>query len=228
MYHKNSKQQLILDPRMHTRRKTFANFIGSENIKTALKHYASNPSGELITLWGNTGCGRSHLLQSLPSFTPSAYYSPAAEQTPNNFSTLETKTILLLDDAHLLLENPDLERAFFILLNNRKTANLLTFICLNSPPERATVRLHDLHSRLQGGIDFEIPNLNDQQKILALQQIAQKQGFTLPNPVANYLMAHCPRNMQALMSFLHHLDWQSLSQQRPLTIPLLKSLLNNT
>jgi DnaA family protein len=50
-------------------------------------------------------------------------------------------------------------------------------------------------------------------------------GIELSSEVIAYLMTHHPRDLSAQMGILRQLDQASLSQQRKITIPLVKTAL---
>jgi DnaA-homolog protein len=67
--------------------------------------------------------------------------------------------------------------------------------------------------------------LTDADKPAALAAYAREQGFHLTNEVIDFLLTRGRRDMGALLSTLRALDRYSLSTKRPVTIPLVKELL---
>ncbi len=59
----------------------------------------------------------------------------------------------------------------------------------------------------------------------ALEQRAQAKGLRLSKEVLQWIFTYCPRDIRTLFALLEALDAYSLSQQRPITIPLLKNLI---
>jgi DnaA family protein len=51
-------------------------------------------------------------------------------------------------------------------------------------------------------------------------------GINLSDEVISYLMTHHARNLATQMEILQHLDRASMSQQRKVTIPLVKQALS--
>ena len=83
----------------------------------------------------------------------------------------------------------------------------------------------DLLTRLGWGLVYQIHGLNDEEKALALQVHARERGFRLPQEVLDYLLRHWRRDLPSLMAVLDALDRYTLEQQRPVTVPLLRQLL---
>jgi DnaA-homolog protein len=70
-----------------------------------------------------------------------------------------------------------------------------------------------------------VHGLSDDEKITALNQAAASRGFTLAPGVLPYLITHFRRDMPSLSAMLDALDRYSLETQRPVTLPLLRHLL---
>ena len=68
-------------------------------------------------------------------------------------------------------------------------------------------------------------SLKGEEKIDALSKSAQTRGLSLSPGVLPYLLTHFRRDMQSLSAMLDALDRYSLETQRPITMPLLRELL---
>ena len=55
---------------------------------------------------------------------------------------------------------------------------------------------------------------------------AKVRGFNLPQDVAKYLISRVPRDVSVLVDIIKLLDYESLSKQRKLTIPFIKTVLD--
>ena len=87
------------------------------------------------------------------------------------------------------------------------------------------ITLPDLQSRLSWGPVLQLKELDDADKMAALQLRAKGRGFDLPDEVAQFLMRRSPRDMSSLFALLDRLDEASLVQQRKLTIPFVRNLI---
>jgi DnaA family protein len=83
----------------------------------------------------------------------------------------------------------------------------------------------DLRTRLGWGLIYQLHGLTDEEKIAALGRAAHARGISLSAGVLPYLITHFRRDMQSLSAMLDALDQYSLETQRPITLPLLRSLL---
>jgi DnaA family protein len=70
-----------------------------------------------------------------------------------------------------------------------------------------------------------VHGLSDEEKMDALTKSATARGLSLSAGVLPYLLTHFRRDMQSLSTMLDALDRYSLETQRPITLPLLRELL---
>jgi DnaA family protein len=69
-------------------------------------------------------------------------------------------------------------------------------------------------------------SLNDEDCKSALQLRAKQRGLVLPDDTVNYMLTHKQRDMKILYDLLDKLDTESLAAKRKLTVPFLKSVMN--
>ena len=127
-----------------------------------------------------------------------------------------------MDDCPRL--SPDAQIAAFALFNQVRENGALLVSAGDKPPAGLALR-EDLRTRLGWGLIYEVHGLTDDEKIAALTQAAQARGITLSPGVLPYLITHFRRDMRSLSAMLDALDQYSLETQRPITLPLLRSLL---
>jgi DnaA-homolog protein len=198
---------------------TFGNFVAGRNAEViAHLHAAIAGSGErFIYLWGEAGCGRTHLLRAAASGTGATYVA------------CDTNSVFE-DDAHLLAAD-DVERlggtaqgALFSRYNALREHGGGLIASGNVPPVQLNLRA-DLLTRLGWGLVMQVHALNDAEKAQALAQRAKACGFTLSNEVIAYLLTHAPRDMGALFATLDALDRRSLETKRAITVPFVRDSL---
>tara|TARA_R110002096_G_scaffold379_5_gene2306 strand:- start:2361 stop:3047 length:687 start_codon:yes stop_codon:yes gene_type:complete len=211
---------------------TFENFIPSDNqlVVDAL----SDPSEPFIFLWGSQGSGKTHLLQacclSQAQLGKTASYLPLKELLDLSPAILEGMAgvdLVCIDDIELAFGSADWEEALFNLFNQIRQAQGRLIVASNASPQHTHIGLNDLKSRLSSGLPLDLKPLSDSSTISALQVRAQQLGLELNHDVANYLITHFPRDLPNLWRIIDELDHASLSAQRKLTIPFLKSALSN-
>lgn len=215
---------------------TLADFCWGENILLQQQLYLSltQTDERFLYLWGEAGCGKSHLLQgacqAMSLKNESAVFLPLTllkEWGPESIEGIEDQALIAIDDIDTIASDKSWEEALFHLYNRvRDNGKTILLISGKQAPAFSTIQLPDLRSRLAWGLVFQINELRDDLKIIALQQHAHKRGFNLSDSAALFLINRCARNMHALYNILDRLDEASLEAQRKITIPFIKSILH--
>lgn len=184
-----------------------------------------------LYIWGNQGCGKSHLLQAScqNDDQQSSIYLPLSDLKdwgPEILNDLDNQSVIAIDDIEVIAGNQEWEIALFHLYNRiRENNQSILLMASQYPPNRLPMQLPDLLSRLSWGLVYLLNELSDDDKIKTLIQHAKKRGFTLTDSVCQFLLNRCSRNMHDLHTLLNQLDEASLSAQRKITIPFVKEIL---
>ncbi|WP_136419790.1 DnaA regulatory inactivator Hda [Herbaspirillum sp. ST 5-3] len=218
-------RQLLLDLGAE-KPQTLDTFVVGQNAELLqllrqFEHPSEAPPGErFVYVWGEAGAGKTHLLNAL-AMHPRARYIPAgASESDYLFDT--NTSLYLADDCDQL--SPDAQIAAFGLFNQVRENGGVLVTAGNKPPAGLSLR-EDLRTRLGWGLIYQVHGLTDDEKIAALTQAAQLRGITLSPGVLPYLITHFRRDMRSLSAMLDALDQYSLETQRPITLPLLRNLL---
>lgn len=216
---------------------TFSSFYPGSNAKLVdyLQGFALGELDQFIYIWGNKGSGCSHLLQSCCHHADQAgypaFYLPLEDLdqlSPQLLDDLEMFSLICIDEIQTIAHNAEWEEAMFHLYNRTRDNNHRLLVAGNCLPKDLPIDLADLKSRLSWGAAFKLQELTDDEKIAALGQRAHQSGFNLSQEVARYLLRNCPRNTGQLFDILEELDQASLTAQRTLTIPFVKSVLSKS
>jgi DnaA family protein len=138
---------------------------------------------------------------------------------------LDNINLVCIDDIELIAGRADWEEALFDLFNRLKLSKGRLVISSNQSPQQSSIQLNDLQSRLSSGLPLNIKPLSDECTIQALIARTHHLGLELNKDTANYLISRFPRDFQTLCGLLDTLDKASLTAQRKLTIPFIKSTL---
>ena len=174
-------------------------------------------------LWGESAAGKTHLLQGLAATPGSRYIGPGCTQ--EEFTYAPEVSLYLLDDCDQLSAESQIDA--FALFNQIREHGAYMVSTGPVPPAVLPVR-EDLRTRMGWGLIYQIHGLSDDEKIAALTHAAEAHGLTLSASVLPYLLSHFKRDMRSLSTMLEALDHYSLETQRPVTLPLLRDLLNAT
>ncbi len=193
------------------------NFVAGRNAEllAALRDMAG---GSSIFIWGETGSGKSHLLQAaieraraagLTAVYADGTVPPAAQ-------------MVAVDDVEQLDDAAQIE--LFALYNRQREMGGLLLVSGTQAPAFLQLR-DDLRTRLGWGLVYQLHALNDEEKTEALRQHAQARGFGLPPEVTTYLLRHGRRDLPALLQTLNALDEHCLRLKRAASVPLLKEVM---
>lgn len=214
-------QQLILDIRPDTP-KRFGNFVVGANGEVLARLEAAARSGniESIYLYGTPGSGRSHLLEATRRAADRPVLHLAARDA-GDFDA-EPGALLLIDDIEELCATAQI--ALFRSFNAARRDGVSIVLAGAAAPLRLPLR-EDLRTRVGAALVFEIKPLSDADKMRTLAEQAQARGMRLEAELMDYLLRHGRRDLPALLAVLDALDAASLEHQRPITLPLLREVM---
>lgn len=181
---------------------TLQNFVVGRNaeVMTSLQALINDSAqSRFIYVWGEKGCGKSHLL-----------------------SACKAIGLKVADDVHLLDNNAQI--ALFNAYNQLKESGSFLITAGLHAPTQMGLR-DDLATRLAWGLAYQLHPLNDDEKARALKQHAAERGILLPSEVVDYCLRYLRRDLPTLMATLDALDEWSLTEKKPVTVPMLKKLL---
>lgn len=195
----------------------------SQEVRATARAYTA------IILWGATGAGKTHLLSAIGLSARQQGLKCIYVQPGMNVQALATDAaqprIYLLDELEGFIGSAAAEQRLLTLIETVKQQRACVFISARHAPRGMGVELPDLLSRLQAMDSIEVRVLDESQKREVLRLRALQRGIVLSNEVLNWLFTHTSRELSMLMDLLEQMDVQSLSQQRKVTIPLLKTML---
>lgn len=199
---------------------TLDNFVPGHNIElqTLLRQALLGEGERSIYLWGETGCGKSHLLQALVGAARElgldAEYAVA--RVPEAASVVAVDDVQTLDGAAQI--------ALFALYNRMRESGGLLLVSGPAAPLQLELR-DDLRTRLGWGLVYQVHGLSEEEKAQALQRHASARGLELPVEVIQYLLRYGRRDLPALLATLDALDELCLRLKRWPSIPLLKEVM---
>ena len=207
---------------------TLDNFTVGRNgeLLENLRRLAAGQARErFIYVWGRPASGRSHLLKGtlaeLQHARKAAVYIACRADT--RFAEgLDRMDCVALDDVDRLDDEGQI--AAFDLYNALRERDGALVAGGSAPPVQLTLR-EDLVTRLAWGLVYQVHALTDEEKVRALSEHAASRGLPLPREVCDYLLTRARRDMPSLLATLDALDRYSLETRRPVTVPLVRELL---
>ena len=213
-------RQLILDL-VPAQPPTLENFAAGSNAEalTGLAGWLAAESPDTcLLLWGDSGAGKSHLLAASGAIYANAEDDPTLAGLPEEAAFVAVDNVEALD--------ADGQIALFNRFNRLRAAGGRLLAGARVPPLQLALR-EDLRTRLGSGQIHRLRPLSDDEKRTALAAQARERGMSLAPEALDYLLARAPRDMRSLAAILAALDRYSLEQKRPLTLPLLRSVLQS-
>ena len=216
-------------------RVNFDLFLPGENtgVYQQLQQLSTGKTSTCIYLWGQKGTGKSHLLQATcrnaSESGRNSIYIPSTqfdEIEPTMLQGLGSLDLVCVDDIDYLADNQAWEHALLHLYNQLRDAQHSIVIAGNAAPNVIGIQLQDLKSRLSWGLTYYLKQLDDETKMAVLKKRAEHRSFELTDEVAFYLLSRVERDVQTLMGILDKIDDASLAEQRKITIPFVKTLLD--
>lgn len=213
---------------------SFANFFAGPN-EVALRHlelWAGNNLRSPVPtyLWGAPGSGKTHLLKAVAE----TLREQGARTGWLDASVLEPPAFddswagVILDECHLYTAVQQ-QAAFNWFVNALSSADghpRWVLAAGNLPPADLVLR-DDLRSRLGWGHVFELHALTETERRAVLRREADARGVFLSDEAMDFMLTRFSRDLSSLMQLLDQLDVYALQTQRAITIPLIKSMLEN-
>lgn len=209
-------------------------FTGTNGLVIELLRRMATGTGERQAwLAGAAGLGKTHLLQAAcheaahhglrPAWLPLAGDSGLQ---PEMLDGLDSLDLVCLDGIEAVAGDDGWEAGLFRLVNAARDSGTRLLFAARRTPSHLGVRLPDLASRLAWGPVLQLAPLDDDQKRAALMTRARQLGLDLPEPAADYLVRHYPRDLAGQLERLEQLDHASLATGRRLTVPFIKEVLS--
>jgi DnaA family protein len=184
-----------------------------------------------LYLWGERGCGKTHLLQAACRLVSErgglSAYLPLAEllALPTDIlEGLENMDLVCLDDLQSISHLDSWELAIFNLYNLLKDNKIPLLLAATVPPVNLNV-LDDVVSRLNSGGVYRLEKLPETDQCQLLQAYAAELGLILPSAVGLYFI-HQNKDLKSMIDWLEQLDGLAIGKKRRLTLPFVKDVLN--
>lgn len=213
----NSPRQLTLDL-IRPRTPSFDNFVVGRNAEplSILRAIAAGRGEAFVYLWGEPGCGRTHLLAALATARPALFVdaqAPLPDFAPE-------ATLYLVDDVDA--RDAESQQRLFVLMNEVRARPGTTLVSTGSAAPAQLPLRDDIRTRLAWGLVYQVHALTDDEKATALDAHARSRGLALPPDVIAYLLTHMPRDMRTLVAIVDALDEYALAARRSVTVPLVR------
>jgi chromosomal replication initiator protein len=225
---------------------SFANFVVCSGNSTAfqfVKLLAADAAHNLLYIFGPAGSGKSHLLRALASTLCSQesrlslpyisfkeiddiyqgeYPGEAISKLAERF---RDEPALLIDDIHLLPDNPHVRSEFWQVFNDFHDASRKIAITGLYPPREIPHLDDHIVSRLLWGLVAKVDITDDDSLRMIMNKLADDRNILFPTDVIDYLFIHTRRELPALIDLLERIHRHSLATGRKISLRLVRELL---
>ena len=212
--------------------RTFANFVVGGNGGLVNRLVRPDEGFAALWLWGPPASGKSHLAHAAchwhVGLGAKAAYVPlaSAPEDPEVLRGLAGYDLVAVDDVQQWLGRIDLEGALMGLYQGLLARQHRLLLVAQRPATDLSFALDDLGSRLRSAASWEVLELDDAGKALVLADRARRRGLDVPRQVLDFWFARRERQLSRLLDDFERLDQAAWNEQRRLTVPLLKKVLD--
>lgn len=217
----------------------FEDFVAADNETPVamLRALADGQADPFTYLTGPQGTGKTHLLHAVAHARQqqtgdSVAVIPASllsrQESLHWVAELQPYPLVLVDDFDLVVGDATGEEVLFSLFNTVRDAGHQLLLASRWTPEALPIKLPDLRSRLLSGVLVRLQRPGDEALNRCLKDMASARGMEISDEVAAYVLKRLPRQAGDVARFVQSLDRLSLAVQRRPTIPLVKSLFDES
>lgn len=240
------KDQLVI-PFTYNEDNRFENFTicpGNRDAYLSLFQLRINSKNQSVFyLYGEKGTGKTHLVRAFITSSQEKdalfhfFYISFADNTQNpkqqNINSslndiVDKNDLLVLEDVDRLSEDSVISQNIFDLFNNFFNHNKLIIITSRCSPAAITNLHRRLCSRFAAGVVVKVGLLDENTCREILKKIALDRNALLSEKVINYILVRTPRNPASLQSLFQKLDQRALQLKKPITINLVRKILNES
>jgi DnaA regulatory inactivator Hda len=189
-----------------------------------IDRYPSWPSHALILI-GPASCGKTHLARVW------AEQAGALLVTPDQFSekllTTGAPQHLVIDRADFLIGDRASEEVLFHLFNQTRATGYNLLLTMRAAPFALHFTVPDLASRLRAALTIGIDEPDDDLLAAVLVKLFRDRQLHVTDEIIRYLVPRMERSFAGAERIVDRADRLALSTQRPLTVPLMRTLLSD-
>lgn len=201
----------------------FDKLLGTANAE--LIYILQQEHDQFLYIWGEQGSGKSHILQAwvgqaLQNWQTAVYID--AGTTPLTDSAVQADFVAI--DQIEKLNDAEQATLFYIFNHFRNSKHGHLLLSADTPPSKLHLR-EDLRTRMAYCLAYEVKSLSREEKITALTNMAKTRQLNIDPGIYQYLLDHWRQDLGSLITMFNDLANYSISQGKPITLPLLRRLL---
>lgn len=213
---------------------TFSTFVcQTQNILEPIYNFLATKDLERIFyLWGPSGSGKSHLLQSSNNYInkigqKSMYIGLKNHSIikPEIFEDLDQFSMICLDDIDMVLSENSWQEAIYHCLELSENNNIKIIVSAKNNLSETTIARPESYSRLAASYRHKIELLNEEQLFKALKIRAKLRQIPISEEVFKYISHYGPRDSKSIFKLLDKLCDESLIYQKKINQKMVREIL---
>lgn len=208
-------------------------FVSADALVAATLQALSRPGAtRRVYVAGSAGSGKTHLAigacaEAAERGLETAYVPlhAAAARLRDAVHGMERHGLVALDGLEAIVGNRDAEQALFDFHNRMQDAGGAVLYTARDWPDRLGPVLPDLVSRLSQCTRIALAPLDDAGRAQMLRLRASRRGLQFDEAAIEWLLRRVGRDPGSLAQMFDRLDRAALAEQRGLTVPFLRKVL---
>lgn len=181
-----------------------------------------------LVLYGPVASGKTHLAAVWGEKANAACVNPATLNDTSIRQIASGARHIILEDADRLIGNVEGEKGLFHLYNLFKEEKRSLLITLREPPVRRSFTVPDLASRLRAAPTVAIREPDDLLLSAVLVKLFNDRQLRVGQDAIHYITLHMERSFEEARRIVEAADSRAMIEKRPVTVPLLREILQNT
>ena len=172
-----------------------------------------------VVIYGEAGCGKSHLAEVFRQATGARVLSI----TENPYESMGEATAAVLEDVDQLVATS--ENALFHLYNYTKENKKQVLMTARTAPSQWILELADLKSRMGAVPVIEIGQPDDALMEAVLVKLFADRQLQIERGVVTYMLGRMERSFEEAQRLVSLIDTEALAAKRKITIPFVRELI---
>lgn len=182
--------------------------------------------GPALVLYGPPASGKTHLA-TIWAKKSGARIIPVDELLTQNLNDFTAKTEdVLIDQADSAIGNREKEAVIFHIYNLCKEEKRSMLLTMKKAPGALTFVIPDLASRLRAAMAVEIKDPTEEFLQNLLVKMFKDHDINIDTATLQYISPRMERSFEAARNLVEKANKVSLAEKKPVTIPLIRDVLN--